>query len=158
MKTITKITFALLAIMLVFTACSKDDEKTTEADINGKWGVTEVGGGPVTIYPGGRNNPGIPLDFNLTWKGAIFEFTNGICFLTIPNTPQDQIGGYTVKGKRIIFDNNNDEKQEATYQLNGSTMKLTFSAASFKKLIAEKSNGGVDMDIASDLVFNLKKQ
>lgn len=133
------------------------EKAAEEADINGKWQITNVSGGPVKIYPSGKSNPGMEIDFNPIWKGGTYEFTNGICFLTLPNTPQDQIGGYKVKGNTIIFDNTEGEEQQMTFTLDGNTMTLTIDSQVYQKLIAQKSNGQVEMDISSPLVFHLKK-
>lgn len=137
---------------------AKTIEKTTkEADINGKWQITKVSGGPVKIYPSGKSNPGMEIDFNPVWQGGTYEFTNGICFLTLPNAPQDQIGGYKVKGNTIIFDNTEGEEQQMAFTLDGNAMTLTIDSQAYQKLIAQKSNGQVEMDISSPLVFHLKK-
>ena len=133
------------------------EETTKEADINGKWQITNVSGGPVKIYPSGKSNPGMEIDFNPIWKGGTYEFTNGICFLTLPNTPKDQIGGYKVKGNTIIFDNTEGEEQQMTFTLDGNMMTLTIDSQVYQKLIAQKSNGQVEMDISSPLVFHLRK-
>ncbi|MFN3020550.1 hypothetical protein ACK1KB_06100 [Chryseobacterium sp. TY3] len=132
-------------------------ETTTATDINGKWTITKIGGGPIKIYPSGKNNPGMDIDFNPIWKGGTFEFTNGICFLTVPNTPQDQIGGYKVKGNTIIFDNTEGEEQQMTFTLESNNMTLNMDSKAYKNLIASKSNGQVEMDISSPLVFHLRK-
>ncbi len=133
------------------------EETTKETDINGKWQITKVSGVPGKISPSGKSNPGMEIDFNPIWKGGTYEFTNGICFLTLPNTPKDQIGGYKVKGNTIIFDNTEGEEQQMTFTLDGNMMTLTIDSQVYQKLIAQKSNGQVEMDISSPLVFHLKK-
>lgn len=133
------------------------EETTKGADINGKWQITKVSGGPVKIYPSGKSNPGMEIDFNPIWKGGTYEFTNGICFLTLPNTPKDQIGGYKVKGNTIIFDNTEGEEQQMTFTLDGNTMTLSINSEAYQKLIKQKSNEKVEMDISNPLVFHLKK-
>ncbi|MFC0343088.1 lipocalin-like domain-containing protein [Epilithonimonas hispanica] len=133
------------------------EEITKEADINGKWQITKVSGEPVKIYPSGKSNPGMEIDFNPIWKGGTYEFTNGICFLTLPNTPKDQIGGYKVKGNTIIFDNTEGEEQQMTFTLDGNTMTLSINSEAYQKLIKQKSNEKVEMDISNPLVFHLKK-
>ena len=133
-------------------------EKTNkEVNINGVWQITKISGGPVKIYPSGKSKPGMEVDFNQIWQGGTYEFTNGICFLTLPNAPKDQIGGYKIQGNTIVFDNTEGEEQKMAFTLEGNAMTLTIDSQAYKNLIAKKSEGQVEMDISSPLVFHLKK-
>ncbi len=139
-------------------ATAQEATAVEETDINGKWQITKVTGGPVKIYPSGKSQPGIEIDFDPIWKGGSFEFTNGICFLAIPNTPQDQIGGYKVKANTIVFDNTEGEEQQMAFTLDDNTMTLSLDAEAYQKLLEQKSNGQVEMDIDNPIIFYLKKQ
>lgn len=136
----------------------KENVKTEQADINGQWIISEVTGGSITIYPGGKNQLGFPLDLNSIYQNGMFEFINGIGFLKVPNVPQEQIGGYKIKGNTIIFDNNSNEKQQMTFIIKENTMQLSLSPEEYESLISKSSNGQVKMDIKTSVVFHLKKQ
>lgn len=162
----------LLCILQIFIRCSKENGanpikqienrkenvKTEQANINGQWIIKEVTGGSITIYPGGENQLGFPLNLNSVYQNGMFEFINGIGFLKIPNVPKEQIGGYKVRGNIIIFDNNSNEKQQMTFSMKENTMQLSLSPEEYKTLISKSSNGQVKMDIKTAVVFHLKKQ
>ena len=63
----------------------KSIKNTSRRDINGKWIIKEVTGGPLTIFPNGKSSPGLKIDLNPMWKGGFYEFRGGIAFLKIPN-------------------------------------------------------------------------
>lgn len=141
-----------------FTIEKEAEINAEETDINGKWKINQVTGGPVKIYPSGKNNPDMEIDFNPLWKGSVFEFMNGVGFLTIPNLPQEQIGYYAIKGNSIIFENLNHEKQHMEFSLNDDKMTLSINSEAYQKLIAHKNNNQVAMDIVRPIVFHLSKQ
>ena len=136
----------------------KSTKDTSRRDINGKWIITEVTGGPLTIYPSGKSSPGVKLNFNTIWKGGFYEFRGGIAFLKIPNITEEEVGNYTIEGNTITFENNKAEKQNANIKINNNLMTLSFAPEIYRETLMKNSQGNIEVDIPSDIVFHLQKE
>ena len=134
------------------------EPKKEEGNIMGTWMVTDISGGPVTMYPSGKKAPGMKLDFNMIWKGAIFEFTRSVMFISVPGLTKEDIGNYEIKGNSLLFQNLKGDKQPTTFTRNGNQMTISFSPEMYRNLISKNGGSKIEMDIPSAIVFHLKKQ
>ena len=133
-------------------------KNTSLTDINGKWVITKVSGGPMEVFPNGKQSPGMKVDLNPIWVGGSYEFIGGVAFLNIPNVTKEEVGNYTIDNKTIIFENTNEEKQTATIDLNNDLMTLSFDPDMYREVLLKNSQGAMEVDIASPVVFHLKKE
>ena len=136
----------------------KSTKNTSRRDINGKWIIKEVTGGPLTIFPNGKSSPGLKIDLNPMWKGGFYEFRGGNVFLKIPNITEEEVGNYTIEGNTITFENNKAEKQNANIKINNNLMTLSFAPEMYRETLMKSSLGNIEVDIPSDIVFHLQKE
>ena len=133
-------------------------DQLSKTDINGKWVITDVTGGPLKVYPNGKSSPGMDVDLKTIWAGGYYEFMGGVAFLNIPNVTKEEVGNYSIDNNTIIFENNKDEKQSATIEVKKNMMTLSFDPLMYRETLMKNSQGAMDVEIPSAVVFHLKKE
>lgn len=163
MKNLKKLTFALFAFILLFTACSKDDDDTqdniNQEQLHGKWTVTAMSG---KIFVKVGNIPETEVPLMSFWGDKIFYFENNNRLSVLENqTEVLDFGPYQVNGDNLTVANGPGVLKVA---LSGSNdMTLTNKQDDYYRMMAFYNNQTEDevrqmFRVEGDIVFHLKKQ
>lgn len=162
MKNLAKITFAILAFTLLFTACSKDDdapENLNQEQLHGKWVVTAMSG---KLFVKVGNIPETEVPLMSFWGGKIFYFENNNRLSVLENQTEIlDFGPYQISGNNLTVANGPGVLKIAL--LGNSEMTLTNKQDDYYKMMAFYNNQTEDevrqmYRVEGDIVFHLKKQ
>ena len=164
MKNLTKLTFALFAFTLLFTACSKDDDDVQnnnikEEQLYGKWIVNAMDG---KLFVKVGNIPETEVPLMSFWGGKIFYFENNNRLSVLENQTEIlDFGPYQINGSNLTVANGPGVLKIAL--LGNSEMTLTNKQDDYYKMMAFYNNQTEDevrqmYRVEGDIVFRLKKQ
>ena len=164
MKNLTKLTFALFAFTLLFTACSKDDDDVQnnnikEEQLYGKWIVNAMDG---KLFVKVGNIPETEVPLMSFWGSKIFYFENNNRLSVLENQSEVlDFGPYQINGSNLTVANGPGVLKIAL--LGNSEMTLTNKQDDYYKMMAFYNNQTEDevrqmYRVEGDIVFRLKKQ
>lgn len=164
MKTLVKLTFAILAFTLLFAACSKDDDDVQnnnikEEQLHGKWIVNAMDG---KLFVKVGNIPETEVPLMSFWGGKIFYFENNNRLSVLENqTEVLDFGPYQINGDNLTVANGPGVLKVAL--LGNNEMTLTNKQDDYYKMLAFYNNQTESevrqmYRVEGDIVFHLKKQ
>ncbi|WP_131828217.1 hypothetical protein [Elizabethkingia anophelis] len=163
MKNLKKLTFALIALMLLFTACSKDDDDAqgniNQKQLHGKWVVNAMSG---KLFVKVGNIPETELPLMSFWGGKTFYFENNNRLSVLENqTEVLDFGPYQINGDNLTVANGPGVLKVAL--LGNNEMTLTNKQEDYYKMMTFYNNQTESevrqmYRVEGDIVFHLKRQ